>query len=167
MKIAILTPTFNYYSGIDRVAQDRAEQLSNEGHEVTVFAFEAKIKPNGYKIIGLGRPKLLFIERFYRLFPFFYFNKNVINKLKDFNQIISFNQPFDFLAVQAKKRYKIKYIAWFSGFYARGENLLEKIYMSIFRYFYLKNLKKADKIVCVSNTIRNKLINSEIDIKKI
>jgi len=167
MRIAILTPTFNHYSGIDRVAQDRAEQLSKKGHKVTVFAFEAKIKPNGYKIIELGRPKSLFLERFYRLFPFFYFNKNVIKKLKEFDRTISLNEPLDFLAVQAKKRYKIEYIAWFSGFYARGENLLEKMYMSIFRYFYLKHLKQADKITCVSNYVRNKLIEkSGIDISK-
>ncbi|MBI3027858.1 glycosyltransferase family 4 protein [Candidatus Woesearchaeota archaeon] len=164
MKIAILTPTFNYYSGIDRVAQDRAERLSKKGHKVTVFAFEAKIKPKGYKTIRIYISQ--FLERFYRLFPFLYFNKNIIKKLKEFDQIISFNEPMDSIAVQAKKRYKIEYIAWFSGFYARGENLLEKIYMTIFRYFYLKDLKQADKIVCVSNTIKNKLINSDIDIKK-
>lgn len=167
MKIAILTPTFNQYSGLDRVAQDKAEQLSKKGHKVTVFTFEAKIKPKGYKIVELGRPKSQFLERFYRLFPFLYFNKNVINKLKEFNQTISFNEPFDFLAVQAKKEYKIPYISSFSGFYARGENLIEKIYMTIFRYFYLKHLKQADKIKCVSNFVRNKLIEkSGIDISK-
>ena len=135
MKIAVLTPTFNYYSGVDRVAQDRAERLSKEGHKVTVFAFEAKIKPKGYRIVELGRVKSQFLERFYRLFPFFYFSKSVVKKLKDFDQIISFNEPFVWLGVQAKKRYKIKHTTWFSGFYARGEKLLEKVYMNIFRYF--------------------------------
>ena len=45
-KIAILTPTFNYYSGPDRVAEEKAIKATNAGHEVTVFALEAKIKPN-------------------------------------------------------------------------------------------------------------------------
>ena len=166
MKIAILTPTFNYYSGVDRVAQERAEYYSKKGNDVTVFALEAKIKPKGYKIIELGRPKSQFIERIYRLFPFLYFNKNVIKKLKEFNQVISLNEPLDFLAAQAKKRYGLRYIAWFSGFYAHGENLLEKIYMIIFRYFYLKHLRQADKIICVSNYVRNKLIETGIDINK-
>ena len=167
MKIAILTPTFNYYSGIDRVAQDRAERLSKEGHKVTVFSFEAKIKPKLYNIIRLGRPKSQFLERFYRLFPFFYFNKNIVKRLKDFDQIISFNEPFVWLGVQAERKYKINHITWFSGFYARGENLLEKIYMNIFRYFYLKDLRQTNNITCVSNFVRNKLIEkSDIDINK-
>lgn len=167
MKIAILTPTFNYYSGIDRVAQDRAELLSKKGHKVTVFAFEAKIKPNGYKIIELGTPKSQFLERFYRSFPFFYFNKSIVKKLKDFDQTISFNEPFVWLGVQAEKRYGVKHTTLFSGFYARGENLLEKVYMNIFRYFYIKDLKQTYKITCVSNFVRNKLIEkSGIDISK-
>ena len=167
MKIALLTPTFNYYSGIDRVVLDRAEYLSKKRHEVTVFAFEAKIKPKGYKIRELGKPNSQFIERIIRLLPFLYFSRNIINKLRDFDQIVSFNEPFDSLAVQAKKRYKIEYVAWFSGFYARGESLLEKIYMKLFRYNYLKDLKQADKIECVSNFVSNNLIEkSNIDISK-
>lgn len=43
-KIAMLTPTFNYYSGVDRLAEDRAKEASRIGHDVTVFAFEAQIK---------------------------------------------------------------------------------------------------------------------------
>ena len=45
MKIAILTPTFNYYSGIDRVAQQQAEDYARKGNKVTVITLEANIKP--------------------------------------------------------------------------------------------------------------------------
>ena len=64
MKIAILTPTFNYYSGIDRVAQDWAENLVRKGHNVTVFAFETKIKPKGYKISNVKSFLLISMEAY-------------------------------------------------------------------------------------------------------
>ena len=44
-RIAMLTPTFNYYSGVDRLAERTAIDSSKVGHDVTVIAFEAKIKP--------------------------------------------------------------------------------------------------------------------------
>ena len=50
MKIAILTPTFDYHSGIDRVVQLQAEDYVKKGNEVTVIALEAKIKSSKYKI---------------------------------------------------------------------------------------------------------------------
>jgi len=43
-KIAMLTPTFNYYSGVDRITEHRAIEASEVGHDVTVFTFEAQIK---------------------------------------------------------------------------------------------------------------------------
>lgn len=43
-KIAILTPTFNCWSGPDRVAEQNAIEASKIGHDVTVFTFEADIK---------------------------------------------------------------------------------------------------------------------------
>jgi len=70
MKIAILTPTFNYYSGIDRVVQQQAEEHSRKGNKVTVIALEANIKPRNYKVISLGMPKNPTLQRIYRLFFF-------------------------------------------------------------------------------------------------
>lgn len=166
-KIAILTPTFNYYSGTDRVAQERAEYYSKKGNDVTVFALEAKIKPKGYKIIELGKPKSPTLERIYRLFPFFFTRQGYIKKLKGYDTIISFLYPMDALAYQAKKKYGAKYIAWYCGI-APGQNIIEKVYMKIHSLFYHRYLKKADEIVCVSNTVRNEVIKKSIvDIKKI
>ena len=70
MKVAILTPTFNHYSGIDRVVQLQAEEYAKKGNEVTVIALEAKIKPKNYKVEILGMPKSTLLQRLYRLFFF-------------------------------------------------------------------------------------------------
>jgi len=161
-KIAILTRTFNYYSGVDRVAQDNAEKLTKKGHDVTVIALEAKIKSKSYKIIELGKPNSPFLEKIQMLYPF------LINKrLKGYDEIISFIYPMDVLAYQAKKRYNTKYIAWFSGI-ADGDHFLEKIYMYFYKKIYYWHLKRADEIRCVSNFVKNKLLenNTEIDINK-
>ena len=169
MKIALLTPTFNNYSGVDRVVEDRAEKFVKEGHDVTVIAFEAKIKPKGYRVIDLGIPDEYssYLSRFYyRFLPFFITKEKYIKMLKGYDEIISFLYPMDALAYQAKKRYKAKYVAWFSGI-APGENTLAKTYMRFYKTLYYKYLKKADEIKCVSNFVRNKLIKeSSINIKK-
>ena len=166
-KIAILTPTFDYYSGTDRVAQERAEHYSKNGNDVTVFALEAKIKPKGYKLITLGKPKSPTLERIYRLFPIFFIRQDYIKKLKSYDTIISFLYPMDALAYHAKKKYGSKYIAWYCGI-APGQNIIEKVYMKIHSLFYHRYLKKADEIVCVSNTVRNEVIKrSIVNIKKI
>lgn len=171
MKIAILTPTFNNYSGVDRVAQDRAEKLVKEGHDVTVIAFEAKIKPTGYKVIDLGIPDEYssYLSRFYhRFLPFFITKEKYIKMLKGYDKVISFLYPMDALAYQAKKRYKTRYIAWFSGI-APGENFFAKIYMGFYKMLYYKFLNEADEIICVSNFVKNKLLkeNPKIQINKI
>src|SRR3990167_5537920 len=51
MKIAILTPTFSHYSGIDRVAEQQASEYSKKVNKVTVFALEADIKPKNFDIV--------------------------------------------------------------------------------------------------------------------
>lgn len=44
-KIAMLTPTYHYYSGVDRLTESRAITESKIGHDVTIFTSEATIKP--------------------------------------------------------------------------------------------------------------------------
>ena len=57
MKVAILTPTFSHFSGIDRVVEGQAEDFAKKGHQVTVIAFESTIEPKGYELKLLGMPK--------------------------------------------------------------------------------------------------------------
>lgn len=46
-KIAMLTPTFNPYSGVDRLTEQRAIIETEKGHDITVIAFEAQMKSVG------------------------------------------------------------------------------------------------------------------------
>ena len=61
MKIAILTPTCNYYSGIDRVVEQQAKDYAKKGNNVTVIALEAKIKTNRATV------KIFFFVRYFLL----------------------------------------------------------------------------------------------------
>src|SRR3989338_10839501 len=112
MKIAILTPTFSHYSGIDRVAEQQAIEYSKKGDKVAVFALEADIKPKGFELIVLGMPKNLFFQRLYRLFFFLDFGKisKTAGKLRDYNIIISHFYPMNLIASKAKKKYNAKYV---------------------------------------------------------
>jgi hypothetical protein len=67
MKIAILTPTFFEFSGIDRVAEQQAIEYAKKGHKITVFTLKSNLKPKGYNVIELGMPKNIFWQRIYRL----------------------------------------------------------------------------------------------------
>ena len=68
MKIAILTPTFSHFSGIDRVVEMQAGDFVKKGHEVTIFTLISSIASNGFKVVELGMPKTPFRQRIYRLF---------------------------------------------------------------------------------------------------
>ncbi len=160
MQIAILTPTFNHYSGIDRVVQLQAEDYIRKGNKVTIIALEAKIKPNNYEIIELGMPKNSFLQRLYRLFFFLDLKKlNYYKKLKTFDTVISHFYPMNWLAYLAKKHYKIKYIYHDHGINTRGliNSLFQKIYMRLFLFFNNITLKNVDSAFSVSKYLQKQL----------
>lgn len=161
MKIAILTPTFVKYSGIDRVVENQAKDLTKKGHNVTVFTFKSALKPDKFQVVEWGMPKTLFQQRLFRLF--FIFNKKKINEyssyLKDFDKVISHMYPMNLIAGQAKKRYKTKYI-----FYNHGvghpklfQNPLEKLYMKLFIRFNNTSLKNVDEAISISKYMQSEL----------
>jgi len=138
MRIAILTPTFNYYSGIDRVVQLQAEDYVKKGNQVTVITLESKIKPKNYNVVTMSMPKNSMLQRLYRLFFFFDAKKlNYYKKLKNYDVVISHFYPMNWLAYKAKKRYDIKYIYWDHGINTTGllNNIPQKIYMKLFKIF--------------------------------
>jgi len=160
MKIAILTPTFNYYSGIDRVVEQQAEEYAKKGNEVTIIALEAGIKPKNYHVISLGMPKNPTLQRLYRLFFFLDDKKmNYYKRLKDYDKIISHFYPMNWLAYKAKKHYKIRYVYFNHGVNTTGllNNTWQKFYMSLFSFFTNITLKNVDEAYSVSKYLKEDL----------
>jgi|TARA_Y100000310_G_C20703189_1_gene832003 1,2-diacylglycerol 3-alpha-glucosyltransferase len=179
MRIAILTPTFNYYSGIDRVVQLQAEDYATKGDKVAILALEAKIKPKKYVVFALGMPKNHFWQRLYRLFFFLDAKKlNYYKKLKNYDVVISHFYPMNWWAYKAKKRYGIKYIYWDHGINTTGllNNIPQKIYMKLFKIFNNITLKNVDEAYSVSKYLskvlykesgmKSKVVYNRIDAKR-
>jgi 1,2-diacylglycerol 3-alpha-glucosyltransferase len=160
MQIAILTPTFNYYSGIDRTAQLQAEDYTKKGNKVTIIALEAKIKSNKYKIIELGMPKNSLLQRLYRLFFFMDIKKlNYYKNLKNYDIVISHFYPMNWFAYLAKKHYKIKYIYFNHGVNTTGllNSTTQKMYMAIFSFITNITLRNVDEAYSVSKYLQKDL----------
>lgn len=161
MKIAILTPTFSHYSGIDRVVEMQAEEHAKKGNKVTVFALESSMKPKGFKLEILGMPKNRFLQRLYRLFFFLDFRKmrNTAEKLKNYDITISHFYPMNWIANYARKKYGIKYVYHNHGVgYSKlFGNVFERAYMKLFGFFNRLSLKNADEAVSISRFMQQEL----------
>ncbi|MBI2655703.1 glycosyltransferase family 4 protein [Candidatus Woesearchaeota archaeon] len=160
-KIAILTPTFSHYSGIDRVAERQALDYAKEGNKVTVFALEATIKPKGFNLEVLGMPKSLFLQRLYRLFFFIDCAKvnRTARKLKDYDVVISHQYPMNLIASKAKKKYGIRYVYHNHGigYSELFSSPFERAYMKLFGYFSRLSLSNVDSAVSVSKFLKDEL----------
>lgn len=176
MKIAILTPTFSYYSGIDRVAEQQALDYANQGDEVTVFALEADLKPKNFKVEIVGMPKSLFLQRLYRLFFFLDFVKinKTAEKFKDYNVAVSHQYPMNLIASRAKKKHNVKYVYYNHGisYSELFGNPFEKMYMKLFGFFNKLSLRNADSVISISRFLQGELkketgLNSKVVYNKI
>ena len=160
-KIALLTPTFFHYSGIDRVVEQQAGEYSKKGHEVSVFALDGDIKSKGYRLIIIGMPKNQFIQRLYRLFFFLDFIKirKTALKLKDFDMAVSHFYPMNLIASYAKKKYGTKYLFYNHGigYSSLFSNIFERLYMKLFGFFNSISLKNADLAVSISKFMQKEL----------
>lgn len=161
MKIAILTPTFSPFSGIDRVVEMRADKFAQKGHDVTIFTFRASIKPK-VGLIEMGMPKKPFVERFYRLFFFLDFPKvkRYVKMLKEYDVVEGHFYPTSILASKAKKSDpKIKYIYYNYGVGSTETySFLEKLYLKLFNYFNNKTVMNADEVISISNYLREEML---------
>jgi len=161
MKIAILTPTFSKFSGIDRLVEREAEDYSKKGYDVTILAFKGNIKTKYAKVEYIGMPKNTTFERIYRLFFFLDIAKikKYTKKLKDFDIVLSHFYPLNWLAYFAKKKYKIRYIYHNAGIaYPKlFTNPFERLYMKLFIKLNNHTIKNADKIISISNFLKNEL----------
>jgi len=161
MKIAILTPTFSYHSGIDRVAQQQAEEYVRKGNKVTIFTLQSSIRPKGYKVMEMGMPASSLLQRLYRLFFFLDRKKMMRYKdLKNFDMIISHFYPMNWLAYRAKKAYGIQYVYFDHGINTTGllDSFLQKIYMKLFLFFNNMTLKNIDEAFSVSKYLQEVLL---------
>lgn len=161
MRIAILTPTFSEFSGIDRVVEQQAKELINKGHKVTIFTLRAGLKLKDVKLYELGMPKSTLLERIYRLLFFFYLPKIIKfgKKLKNFDIVISHFYPMNLLALYAKTKYKLKYIYYNHGVCDPKlfSNPFERIYMHLFKLLNNLTLRYADEVISISNYLKNVL----------
>ena len=161
MKIALLTPTFSQFSGIDRVVEREIKDLYDKGHKVTLFCFKAEIKSKYAKVIEIGMPNNPTLERIYRLLFFFDILKinKITEKLKDFDKIICYQYPMTLLGLNAKKKYNIHYQYYDAGvaYPHLFQNIIEKIYMKIFRWLTIHTVKDADSAISISNFLRTEL----------
>lgn len=161
MKVAILTPTFNHFSGIDRVVQLQAEEFVRKGHEVMVVALEAKIRPRRYKVVSLGMPRSPLRQRLYRLF--FFLDRKAMSRYKllsGCDKVISHFYPMNWLAWKAKKEYGFEYVYWDHGINTTGliESLPQKVYMRLFLWLNNITLRNADKAFSVSKYLSRQLL---------
>ncbi|MBW2993736.1 glycosyltransferase family 4 protein [Candidatus Woesearchaeota archaeon] len=161
MKIALLTPTFSEFSGIDRVVALDSEEYINQGNEVTIFTLKADMKPKRAKLIEMGMPKNSVLERLYRLFFFLdiFKIKKYSKMLKDYDRIIAYFYPLTWLAYKAKKKYNIKYTYWNAGVaYPRlFKKLGEKIYLKLFLHYVKKSISNADGAISISKFMQKEL----------
>lgn len=151
MKIAILTPTFMQFSGIDRVVEMQAADFIKEGHQVTIFCLKGGIKTKA-NVVEFGMPKTPFKERLYRLFFFLYSGKieSYAKKLKGFDLAIAHLYPMTLIAAKAKEKYGIKYVFHNHGVGNAEYNFLEYCYIKLFEYFTYWSIGSADYVQSIS-----------------
>lgn len=161
MKIAILTPTFCQFSGIDRVVELEAKDYSDNGNEVTIITLFSTIKPDYAKVIELGMPKNPTLERIYRLFFFLDFAKirRASSMLEGFDMVITHLYPMNFIASKARKKYSFKNVYRYHGFTPTSmfSKLSEKIYMAILNKLIFMTAKGFDEIYSDSKYVADEL----------
>ena len=164
MRIAVLTPTFSKFSGVDVAVKQQVSELTKKGNNVVIFALEADMVPP--KSVGLkimGAPKNFFLQRIYRAFFFLNFIKTMrwVPILKKFDQIISHGYPVSWFAYLTKKFYGRKYICWNHGNPPPYvfPSPLERFYIQLIKMLNNWILKQADSIISVSDFIRKEFKN--------
>ena len=174
MKIAILTPTFSKFSGIDRLVEREAEHYSKKGYDVTIFAFKGDIKTKYAKVEYIGIPDNPTFERIYRLLFFLDIAKikRYTKKLSEFDVVLSHFYPLNWLAYFAKKKHNVKYVYHNAGIaYPSLFSGFEKLYMQLFIFLNKLTIKNADNIISISGFLKNELkkegFNSKVEYCKI
>ena len=164
LRIAILTPTFSYFSGPDRVVERQAGDLSTAGHQVTIFTLEGDIVPPlGVRVVKMGVPKAVAMQRMYRLLFFLDVLKvwRYVTMLASFDKIICHMYPMTILARKAQRKYKIHYNYYNMGiaYPTLFETHLERLYMRFFLFLTTLTVRGADSATSISDFLRRELKN--------
>jgi len=161
MKIAILTPTFSHFSGIDRLVEIKSKEFTKKGHKVDIFALSASIRPRNTGLYLLGMPKNRFLERLYRLFMFLDVKKvnKYSNMLRNYDMVISHLYPMNILAYKAKKKNKkLIYVYHNAGVgITQSYSFLEKMYLRLFNYLTNRSIRNVDNVISISDFLRKEL----------
>jgi len=161
MRIAILTPTFSQFSGIDRVVEQEANDFMEQGNDVTIFCFKAEMKTNA-KVIEIGMPKNQTLERIYRLFFFVDLLKikMIVDQLQYFDKVICHQYPMTILGKVAKDKYSNIHYTYHDAGVATPElfnSFVEKTYMRMFRFFTNKTINNTDNVISISKYLSDVL----------
>ena len=157
MKIAILTPTFSKFSGIDRVVENQALELSKKGNDVNIYCLygDIKLEDTKIKIHEIKKINNLLFERIYRLL--FFLDIFTISKysknISYYDIVYSHFYPMNVIAYFAKKRNpKLKYIYYNHGVAdpITFSKFHEKIYIKLIRVLNNKSIRNADEVISIS-----------------
>ncbi len=161
-KVAFLTGTFSAFSGIERQVQYQAEKRVAAGDRVVVFTFEADMQPTSdYRLIILGMPKSIFLQRIFRLlYPFLpWLVRGHLKQLAQFDEVICHQYPLTVLAAAAKKKYGARYTYFDHGVPPPSVmgNWMEKVYIWLFERLMISSLRQADHVVCISRYLQGEM----------
>lgn len=155
MRIAVLTPTFFAYSGIDRVVEMQVAALARK-HSVTVFCLDGDIKVPRVRVVRLGMPRNQTLSRIYRLFLFL----DVLKRRRATKMLIRFDRihthfyPMSVFAADAKRRNpSIELIEHDYGVATPSlfTSIHERVYLRLFTRFSYRYMRSADKVVSISH----------------
>jgi len=160
-RIALLTPTFHHYSGIDRVVEEQARRFTAQGDTVTVFCLDATIEVPEVEIRTFGMPRSLLLQRVYRLLFFLDFAKvsRMAEAIRGYDVAYAHFFPMTLVAQRAKRRSGIAYWSHNYGVPPASTfpTLIEKIYITLFRRLSNRSFRSADRIVSISRYLADVL----------
>jgi len=172
MKIVFVTTHLTVFGGGGIFIRDFANELSANGHRITIVA--QKINTNNYKfnanisLIEVGGPlpsKPLYWIKF-REIKMKYLN--VLNRLNS-GILISIHFPTNYFCSKFYRKNNYKHIYYclepyrpfHDKFYYLNTSIMEKIRFFMLRVFFKKydieGACNADRIICISNFIKNKV----------
>ena len=163
MKFVDVNPYFfPFKGGIEHRMHDTAKLLVERGHDVTILTSrlpnteEEEITEDGYRIVRLE-------SRFIDIYnPPIVFTSGVLEALESMDaDVVNYNYRWANSYSKALKKYNGKKIFTYHNMWGEGMGLIGTI-SNINDNMFKKTLDGFDRIVCVSNFVKNDLISRGI-----